>query len=54
MILADYDIAPYGYYDFFDTLQIFSSNRILGLGIGNADQNYTGFGIPTMIIVGKT
>jgi hypothetical protein len=48
MILADYDVAPYGYNDFFDTLQIFSSNRILGLGIGNVDQNYPGFGIPTV------
>ena len=48
MILADYDVAPYGYNDFFDTLQIFSSNRILGLGIGNVEQNYPGFGIPTV------
>ena len=48
MILADYDVAPHGYNDFFDTLQIFSSNRILGLGIGNVDQNYPGFGIPTV------
>ena len=45
MILADYDVAPYGYNDFFDTLQIFSSNRILGLGIGNVEQNYPGFEI---------
>jgi hypothetical protein len=48
MILADYDVAPYGYNDFFDTLQIFSSNRILGLGIGNLEQNYPGFGIPAV------
>ena len=48
MILADYDVAPYGYRDFFDTLQIFSSNRILGLGIGNIDQNYPGFGVPAV------
>lgn len=48
MILADYDVAPYGYNDFFDALQIFSSNRILGLGIGNMEQNYPGFGIPTV------
>ncbi|MFI5294319.1 MAG: hypothetical protein ACHQ0Y_04770 [Thermodesulfovibrionales bacterium] len=53
MILADYDFAPYGHDDFFDTLQIFSSNRILGLGIGNVDQNYPGFSIPTIIIAGK-
>jgi hypothetical protein len=48
MILADYDVAPYGFNDFFDTLQIFSSNRILGLGIGNVEQMYPGFGIPTV------
>lgn len=48
MILADYDVAPYGYNDFFDTLQIFSSNRILGLGIGNVEQIYPGFGIPAV------
>ena len=48
MILADYDVAPYGYNDFFDTLQIFSSNRILGLGVGNVEQNYPGFGIPAV------
>ncbi len=48
MILADYDVAPYGYNDFFDTLQVFSSNRILGLGIGNLEQNYPGFGVPAV------
>jgi hypothetical protein len=48
MVLADYDVAPYGYNDFFDTLQIFSSNRILGLGIGNMEQIYPGFGIPAV------
>lgn len=48
MILADYDIAPYGYNDFFDTLQIFSSNQILGLGIGNVEQHYPGFGVPAV------
>ena len=50
MILADYDVAPHGYNDFFDTLQIFSSNSILGLGIGNVEQNYPGFGIPSVSI----
>ena len=49
MILADYDVAPYGYNDFFDTLQIFSSNRILGLGIGNVEQNYPGFEISAVL-----
>ncbi|HDL20692.1 MAG TPA: hypothetical protein ENH30_05375 [Nitrospirae bacterium] len=48
MALADYDVAPYGFNDFFDVPQLFSSNRILGLGIGNVDQNYPGFGIPTL------
>ncbi len=48
MALADYDVAPYGFNDFFDVPQLFSSNRILGLGIGNVDQDYPGFGIPTL------
>jgi hypothetical protein len=50
MALADYDVAPYGFSDFFDVPQMFSSNRILGLGIGNVDQDYSGFGIPTLRI----
>jgi len=48
MALADYDVAPYGFNDFFDVAQMFSSNRILGLGIGNADRSYPGFGIPVL------
>jgi hypothetical protein len=48
MALADYDVAPHGFYDFFDVPQLFSSNRILGLGIGHVDQHYQGFGIPTI------
>ena len=48
MVLADYDVAPYGFNDFFDVPQLFSSNRILGLGIGNAERNYTGFAIPVL------
>jgi hypothetical protein len=48
MGLADYDIAPYGYNDFFDAFQLFLSNKILGLGIGNVDRNYPLFGIPTL------
>lgn len=48
MALADYDVAPYGYNDFFDAAQIFCSNHVLGLGIGNVDQNYPLFGIPTL------
>ena len=48
MALADYDVAPYGFNDFFDAPQLFSSNGILGLGIGNVDRNYPLFGIPTI------
>jgi len=48
MAFADYDIAPYGYNDFFDALQMFCSNGTLGLGIGNVDKNYPLFGIPTL------
>ena len=33
MALADYDVAPYGFNDFFDAPQMFCSNNILGLGI---------------------
>ena len=48
MALADYDVAPYGFDDFYDAPQIFCSNNILGLGIGNVDRNYPLFGIPTL------
>jgi hypothetical protein len=48
MVLADYDVAPYGYNDFYDAPQLFCSNNILGLGIGNVDRNYPLFGIPTL------
>ncbi|MEJ2099814.1 MAG: hypothetical protein P8X68_07535 [Desulfobacterales bacterium] len=48
MALADYDVAPYGYNDFFDAPQLFCSNSKLGLGIGNVDRNYPLFGIPTL------
>jgi len=48
MAMADYDVAPYGFNDFFDALQMFCSNGVLGLGIGNVDQNYPLFGIPTL------
>ncbi len=50
MALADYDVAPYGFNDFFDAAQIFFSNGVLGLGIGNLDRNYPLFGIPTLRI----
>jgi hypothetical protein len=48
MALADYDVAPYGYDDFYDAPQLFCSNNKLGLGIGNVDRNYPLFGIPTL------
>jgi len=48
MALADYDVAPYGFNDFFDAPQLFCSNSKLGLGIGNVDRNYPLFGIPTL------
>jgi len=50
MVLADYDVAPYGFNDFYDAPQIFCSNNVLGLGIGNVDRNYPLFGIPTLKI----
>jgi hypothetical protein len=48
MAFSDYDVAPYGFNDFFDSLQMFCSNDTLGLGIGNVDQNYPLFGIPSL------
>jgi hypothetical protein len=51
MALADFDVAPYGFNDFFDAPQLFCSNLILGLGIGNVDRNYPLFGIPTLRFV---
>ncbi|MBW1998780.1 MAG: hypothetical protein JRJ29_12545 [Deltaproteobacteria bacterium] len=48
MALADYDVAPHGFNDFYDAVQVFHSIGILGLGIGNVDRNYPLFGIPTL------
>ena len=48
MTFFDYDIAPYGYNDFFDSVQMFNSIDTLGLGIGNVDQNYPLFCIPSL------
>ncbi len=48
MAFADYDVAPYGFNDFFDAIQMFCSIEVLGLGIGNVDFNYPLFGIPTI------
>jgi len=54
MALADYDVAPYGFNDFYDAPQIFCSNNILGLGIGNVDRNYPLFGIPTLQVCSRS
>ncbi len=48
MALADFDVAPHGFNDFYDAPQMFCSNETLGLGIGNIDHNYPLFGIPTI------
>lgn len=48
MALADFDVAPHGFNDFYDAPQLFCSNETLGLGIGNIDNHYPFFGIPTI------
>jgi hypothetical protein len=48
MAFADYNVAPHGFNDFYDALQMFCSNETLGFGIGNVDRNYPLFGIPTL------
>lgn len=48
LVFADYDVAPHGFNDFYDAVQMFCSNDILGLGIGNIDRNYPLFAIPFM------
>lgn len=48
MAFGDYDVAPHGFSDYYDSLQMFCSQGILGLGIGNVDYNYPLFGIPTL------
>jgi hypothetical protein len=54
MALADYDVAPYGYEDFFDVPQLFCSSETLGLGIGHVDRNYPFFGIPVLRLAGRS
>lgn len=46
--LADYDVAPYGFNDFIDAIQLFCSRQTLGLGIGNVDRTYPGFSVPSL------
>jgi len=48
MAFADYDVAPHGFSDFYDALQMFCSNDTLGLGLGHIDRNYPLFGIPAL------
>lgn len=48
MVMADLDVAPHGFSDFYDAPQMFCSNNTLGLGIGNIDNRYPNFGIPTI------
>jgi hypothetical protein len=50
MALADYDVAPHGFNDFFDAVQVFHSVDVFSLGIGHVDRNYPLFGIPTLLI----
>ncbi|MCB2168715.1 MAG: hypothetical protein KQI78_13725 [Deltaproteobacteria bacterium] len=38
MAFADYDVAPHGFSNFYDALQMFCSNDTQGLGIGNVDR----------------
>jgi hypothetical protein len=54
MALADYDVAPYGFNDFFDAAQLFHSVGVFSLGIGHVDRNYPLFGIPTILLQPKT
>jgi len=51
MALADYEVAPHGFNDFFDAPHLFSGGGVLGLGLGNLEQAYRGLGIPTAVIV---
>jgi hypothetical protein len=48
LAFADYDVAPHGFYDFYDAVQMFCSNDKLGLGIGNVDRDYPMFAIPSL------
>lgn len=54
LVFSDYDVAPHGFYDFYDAVQMFCSNDILGLGIGNIDRNYPLFAIPHMQLVDRS
>ena len=51
LAFADYDVAPHGFHDFYDAVQMFCSNNTLGLGIGNVDRNYPMFAIPSLKLI---
>lgn len=48
MAFADFDVAPHGFHDFYNAVQMVCSVHTLGRGIGNVDRNYPLFGIPTL------
>ena len=48
LAFADYDVAPHGFNDYFDALQMFCSVDTLGMGIGNVDRDYPKFAIPSL------
>ena len=52
LAFADYDVAPHGYHDFYDAVQMFCSNHTMGLGIGNVDRDYPLFAIPSLKLIG--
>jgi hypothetical protein len=54
LVFADYDVAPHGFFDFYDAVQMFCSNDTLGLGIGNIDRNYPLFAIPYLQLADST
>ena len=51
LAFADYDVAPHGFHDFYDAVQMFCSNNTLGLGIGNVDRDYPMFAIPSLKLI---
>ncbi|MGD9369755.1 MAG: hypothetical protein PVH87_28850 [Desulfobacteraceae bacterium] len=51
LAFADYDVAPHGFYDFYDAVQMFCSNNTLGLGIGNVDRVYPMFAVPSLKLI---
>jgi len=48
MALADFDVAPFGYGDFYDAPQLFCSDGVFGLGIGHVDRVYPLFAVPLL------